>query len=345
MKAAYLTGIERMEVREAPEPQILQGDEVKLRVEAVGVCGSDMHYYRTGRIGDQVVKFPFAVGHEFAGEVVELGPEVTGLKLGQRVAVDPLVACGKCDQCIGGREHTCRSQTFLGVPGQADGALMEYIVMPARCCFVVPELMSAEQAVMIEPFSIGLYAQRLAGEVASKTFAILGSGPIGLSVLEALKAAGAERVYMTDIREYRCEFAHKAGADWVGNPQTRDVAGEIRSAEPLGVDVAFECAGEQETVDQAVRLVKPGGSIILVGIPEVDRISFEMNAMRRSEIHIRNVRRQNGCVQPAIDLVASGQVDVASMVTHRFSLDQVQEAFDAVSNYRDGVVKAIINLA
>ena len=134
MKAAYLTGIEEVQIREAPEPRLEKPDEVKLQVEAVGVCGSDMHYYRTGRIGDQVVKFPFPVGHEFSAKVMEVGEAVANVAPGDRVAIDPLIACGRCDQCQAGREHTCRNQAFMGCPGQADGALVEYVVLPGRCC-------------------------------------------------------------------------------------------------------------------------------------------------------------------------------------------------------------------
>jgi len=344
MEAALLTDIGKIEIRRVPEPRLTRPGDVKLRVETVGVCGSDMHYYRTGRIGDQVVEFPFAVGHELAATVVEAGPEAGGVSVGQRVAVDPLICCGSCDQCLSGREHTCRDQRFLGVPGQLDGALMEQIVMPARCCYPLPEVVSMDQGALAEPFSIGLYAQRLAGNVAGRTIAILGCGPIGLSVLMAVKAAGAAAVYMTDIRDYRADLAATLGADWTGNPRRQDVVQAVRKAEPRGVDVAYECAGEQETVDQCLELLTPGGKCMLVGIPELDRLSFDMNHMRRGEIAVQNVRRQNGCVGPAIEMIASGKADVGAMVTHHFTLAESQQAFETVAYYRDGVVKAIIDV-
>ncbi len=344
MKAAFLTEIGQVEVREAPEPKLEKPHQVKVRVAAVGVCGSDMHYYRTGRIGDEVVQFPWTVGHELSASVVEAGGEAGGLKVGDRVAIDPLICCGKCDQCLAGREHTCRNQKFLGCPGQASGALAEYLVLPGRCCHRIPQTMTAEQAALIEPFSIGLYAQRLAGDVAGKKIAVLGCGPIGLSVLLALKAAGPCSLYMTDIRNWRAEKAAQLGADWVSNPQREDIVARILGAEPLGVDLAYECAGEQETIDQCVRLLKPGGTLMVVGIPEMERLSFEMNAMRRSELQIQNVRRQNRCVEPAIEMVAAGKVRLEPMVTHHFRLSEAQAAFDMVANYRDNVVKAIIHL-
>ena len=344
MKVAYLTGIERIEIRDAPDPKLENPTDVRLQVETVGVCGSDMHYYRTGRIGDQVVKFPFPLGHELAATVVELGSEAENLSIGDRVVVDPLICCGKCDQCTSGREHTCRDQAFLGVPGQRDGTLSEQIVMPARCCYKLPEGMTLVQGALIEPFSIGLYAQRLGGDVVGKTAAILGCGPIGLSVLAALKAAGTDSVYMTDIRGNRAELASHMGTEWTGNPEKQDIVAEIRHAEPAGLDLAYECAGEQDTVDQCLQLVKPGGMVLIVGIPELDRLSFDMNVMRRSEVRIQNVRRQNQCFAAAIDLIAWGKVDLGSMVTHEFPLSETRAAFDIVSNYKDNVVKAMIHV-
>lgn len=345
MKAALLTDIQSIEVRDVPEPEIAGRNDVKLAVHTVGVCGSDMHYYRTGRIGDQVVEFPFTVGHELSATVLDTGADVTSICAGDRVAVDPLICCGKCDQCLAGREHTCRDQAFMGVPGQLDGALSERVVMPDYCCHKIPDEMTMDQAALVEPFSIGMYAQRLAGDVQGKTAAVLGAGPIGLSVLLSLIAAGARKVYMTDIRDNRTELARRLGANWTASPRVQDIVRAIRKDTPEGADIAYECAGEQETADQCLELVKPGGTVLIVGIPELDRLSFDMNYMRRGEIRIQNVRRQNKCVQPAIELIASAQADAAAMITHHYTLDQTFEAFEVVSDYRDNVVKAMIHVA
>jgi len=345
LKAAFLTGIEKMEIREVPSPGPPDAGEVLLAVNSVGVCGSDMHYYRTGRIGDQVVTFPFILGHELSATVIDAGAEAGKLAAGDRVAIDPLVYCGKCDQCLMGREHTCRDQVFMGVPGQLAGALAERIVMPARCCHRIPKTMTDEQAALVEPFSIGLYARLLAGDVAGKTVAILGCGPIGLSVLMALRQAEAGEVYVTDLLDYRGELATTLGANWTGNPDGEDIVAAVRSRHPEGVDVVFECAGRQETADQCVQLLTPGGLMVLVGIPPLDRLSFDMNYMRRSELRVQNVRRQNKCVRRAIELIDSGQVEAGRMITHHFTLDETAEAFDIVSNYKDNVVKAMIRVA
>jgi L-iditol 2-dehydrogenase len=345
MKAAFLTRLRTIEIGEAPEPQLTGPRDVLLRVDAVGVCGSDVHYYRTGRIGTAVVKYPFVMGHEFAGTVEQIGPEVRKLQAGQRVAVDPLVACSHCDQCRAGRPNTCRNQRFMGQPGELAGSLAEYMVLPEDCCYPIPESMTAGQAAMVEPLSIGVHSQRLAQMEAGSTIAILGSGPIGLSVLLASGAAADCTAYMTDLIDDRLAMAVQLGARWTGNPRQADVVKAIGGLEAEGVDFVFECAGEQETLNQAVELLKPGGTLVIVGIPEFNDFSFPAHTLRRKELTIKNVRRQNHCMAPAIDLVSSGRINVDLLMTHHFPLEETAAAFDLVSGYRDGVMKAIIHVA
>jgi len=345
MKAAFLTGLRQMEIQEVARPEIMDPCSVLLRVGTVGVCGSDVHYYTTGRIGSLAAQYPEWTGHECAGTVAAAGKDVKHLKVGQRVAVDPLIRCGKCDQCLSGREHTCRNQGFLGCPGEAPGALAEYLVMPESSCYAVPDSMTLVQAAMVEPLSIGVYAQRLAGMPPGAKIAILGSGPIGLCVLLASRAAGDCKAYVTDLLDERLETARQCGADWVGNPTKIDVVRALREEEPLGVDYVFECAGQQETLDQAGEVLKPGGTVLLIGIPESDRVSFNIHNLRRKEIRLQNVRRQNRCVSTAIDLVSSGTIDVDQLVTHHFPLAESQRAFDLVADYREGVVKAIVHVS
>ena len=332
-----------MEMGEVPAPQIQLDTDVLLKIEAVGVCGSDVHYYTTGRIGSQIVEYPFRVGHECSATVQEVGVGVTSLGIGDRVVVDPAAPCGKCDQCLCGRFHTCRNLTFLGTPGQGEGCLCEYIVMPASSCFAVSDSMTFDQAAFVEPLSVGVYSAGFGAPLADKQIAILGSGPIGLSVLLAAQAQDVGKVYMTDKIDKRLEMAANAGAAWTGNPDNDDIVAEISRQTPLLLDTVFECCGQQEALDQAVQLLKPGGRLVLVGIPEIDRVSFEIDQLRRREICVQNIRRQNECVQPAIDLLESGQVNVDFIFTHHFSLEQTKEAFDMVDNYEDGVVKAMIN--
>ena len=343
MKAVYLAGLRRLEMREAPAPEIKAPDEVLLKVEQVGVCGSDVHYYTTGRIGSMVVKFPFRLGHEFSATVAGVGKKVKHLKPGDRVAVEPAISCGKCDQCRAGRRHTCRKLRFLGCPGQAEGCLCEYIVMREKNCFKVPGKMSFEQAALVEPLSIGIYSSKLAMPLKGKTVGILGFGPIGISVFMSSLSEGAQKIYVTDKIDERLKTAKKAGASWVGNPKRTDITGEIVEKEPSRLDIVFECCGQQEALDQAVDLLKPGGKLLIVGIPEVERISFKIDVMRRKELQLLNVRRQNNCVEQAIRFMSNQRGNMDFMITHRFSLERTQEAFDLVAGYKDGVIKAMIN--
>jgi L-iditol 2-dehydrogenase len=345
MKAVYLTGLRKMELRQAPMPCLSGPQDVLLRVDTLGVCGSDLHYYKHGGAGTTVVSFPLIVGHELAATVVEIGAGVKSLRPGQRVAVDPLVACGECDQCRAGRKHTCRHQKFLGYPGQLPGALVEYLVMPAACCSPVPDSLDNDQAAVVEPLSIGVYAAQMAQLTPGARVGIVGSGPIGLCTLLAIRAQTQAEVYVTDLVDERLAVARVCGAAWTGNPQKGDIISAIRRLEPLGLDAVFECAGEQEALDQSVQLLKPGGTLLIVGIPETDRINFSSSLLRRNELRIRNVRRQNECVDTAIELIASGRVDVRPLVTHHFPLEETARAFELVSARSDGVVKAIIRIS
>lgn len=344
MKKVVLTGIRKMEMTSAPEPLLINAADVKIKLASIGVCGSDIHYYSEGKIGTQVVEYPFAVGHECSGTVVEVGREVEHVKVGDLVVVDPAVHCGHCDQCLSRRPHTCRNNRFLGCPGQLEGCLSEYIVMPAFTCFPVTGKMNPVQAALIEPFSIGVYSVQLA-QIEHKTTSavIFGAGPIGLSILLKLLADGVKNVGMVEPLDYRLNKAKEIGAQYFINPEKQDVEAEVQKQEELLVDVAFDASGEQDAVTNAVKVLKPGGKLVLVGIPPSAQYTFDMDLMRRKELTIINVRRQNHCVEEAIDLVISGKADVEKMVTHHFSLDETATAFDIVEGYKDGAIKAMIN--
>jgi len=342
VKAVVLTGIRQTELADVPEP-ILEGDnDVLLRIAMVGVCGSDIHYYETGRIGSQIVEYPFIVGHECVATVEAVGRAVTRIETGDQVVVDPAIACGECDQCQQGRRNTCRNLKFLGCPGQVVGCLCQYIVMPEDCCLGIDGKITFAQGVLCEPLAIGLYAVKQARLSERSDIAILGAGPIGLSCLVCARLEGVNACYVTEKIDERIKVAQGQGATWVGNPDREDVVKAILRRESAGMDVVFECAGQQETIDQSIELLKPGGKLMLIGIPRVERISLVIDKLRRKEITIVNVRRQNKCTEECIDLIASGQISVDFMITHRFKPARVQDAFDMVAGYRDGVVKALI---
>ncbi len=333
-----------MQMMEVETPKIVNPTDVLIKMKVLGVCGSDIHYYVSGKIGSQVVKYPFPVGHEGSGEVVETGSGVTHVKVGDRIAIEPAMPCFKCDQCMEGRHHTCRNLKFLGCPGQADGCLSEYIVMPETSCFPIPESMSYDQAAISEPLAIGVYAVRLANmDYAGKNVGILGFGPIGMSVLLPLLQKGAKNVYVTDKIDGRLAIAKKSGAIWTGNPDTEDVVALVKELEPALLDIVFECCGKQEAVDQAIDMLKPGGKLLIIGIPEFNRWSFPVDKMRHKEIAIQNVRRQNGALEETLELLAEGKVDVSRMPSHRFKFANTKQAFDLVAGYADGVMKAMID--
>jgi L-iditol 2-dehydrogenase len=345
MKQIVLTGIRQMAAVNINTPEILQSGEVKIKMSVIGVCGSDIHYYSEGKIGTQVVQYPFPVGHECSGVIVETGDEVTNVKVGDLVVVDPSVHCGRCDQCLAGRPHTCRNNRFLGCPGQLDGCLAEYIVMPAFTCFPVTGKLNPVQAALIEPLTIGVYTVKL-GQIENPGISagIFGAGPIGLSVLMKLLADGVENITMIEPLEYRLQKAREIGAKYVVNPDKENVEEVVKANEKYLLDVVFEASGDQKAVTNAIKILKPGGKLVLVGIPPSAQYTFDMDLMRRKELTVINVRRQNHCVEEAIELVVSGKIDVEKMVTHHFPLDKTPVAFDLVEGYKDGVIKAMIEV-
>lgn len=345
MKSVMLTGLRSLEILERPKPRIQNENDVLLKINVVGVCGSDVHYYRTGRIGDQVVEYPYAVGHECSATVVEIGKNVDRLRVGDRVAVDPAVSCFTCDQCLSGRHHTCRRLKFLGCPGQMEGCMSEFLVMPQETCFKIPPKMTHVQSALVEPLSIGMYAVDFLKHAHAECIAILGNGPIGMCVLLSAKAAGIEHIFVTDKIDRRIEIARSAGARLAANPNKMDILEAMKEIVPGGLDAVFECCGEPDALDQAVDLLKPGGKLIIVGIPEPDRISFDISALRRKELSIQNVRRQNNFVRPAIEAISNGAIDVDFLVTHHFSFEETARAFDLVDGYREGVMKAMIHIS
>jgi L-iditol 2-dehydrogenase len=307
-----------------------------------GICGSDLHYYRDGRIGDQKVHFPMIVGREGTAEVVEVSDGVRRLRPGQNVVLDPALVCGSCDQCRAGRANTCRALRFLGSPGGPPGCMAEYLVMPESCCYPLPPQVNLRQGVLAEPLAIALHTLRLLGGNPPHTMAILGAGAIGLCLLAVASVKGVRSICVTDPLQWRCEAAMRLGAEWTGSPAT-DVVREILGAVPGGVEVAAECCGEQAALDQALRLLAPGGKLAIVGIPRTNKVSFDINLLRRKDFSIMNVRRQNACLPEAIALLA-GQLHDLALVTHEYPLGEAAGAFAAAAAYEPGIIKSVIYL-
>lgn len=344
MQAAYLTGVRQIEIRDVPRPVLRGREDVLVRVGVVGICGSDVHNYTQGGTGDTAVRFPFILGHEGAGTVAAVGAGVKGLRVGQRIAIEPALPCWTCDQCRMGRWNTCRRILFLSAAGQEQGLLREYIVLPAKSCIPLPTRLALEEAAFGEPLSIALYAARQALPLKGATVAVLGAGPIGLGIMLCARTLGAARVFVTEPIPHRLKLARRLGADWAGAPATQDVVKAVQRRAPLGVDVVFECCGKEEALEQGARMLKPGARLVLVGIPEEPITRLNIHEMRRRELTLVNIRRQCDCLEPALELIRRRRVAVAPLITHRFPLGEAGRAFELVARYGDGVVKAMLTL-
>ncbi|HNT75403.1 MAG TPA: NAD(P)-dependent alcohol dehydrogenase [Anaerolineae bacterium] len=343
MLTSRLYGIRDLRVERAPIPTPGSG-EVLLKIASVGTCGSDVHYYVEGRIGDAIVKEPITMGHEFSAWVAGLGEGVSELSVGQLCAVEPAISCGHCEYCEHGHPNLCPAVRFCGTP-PIDGVFAEYAVMPAANCFPLPEGFSPDDGALLEPLGIAIHAVDLAHLKIGQTVAILGAGPIGLMTGAVAKASGAGAIYVTEPLAHRRTFALDYCADAAFNPAEEDVVKAIMQATGgRGVDVAFEAAGAVETPDQAARVTRPGGKVIAVGIPADDTLTMTASVIRRKGLTIKVVRRMKHTYPRAIRMVQRGLVDIAPLATHRFPLERIAEAFELVAGYRDGVLRAMIQV-
>jgi len=350
MRASRLHGIRDLRLEYLPQPVPGPG-QVLLQVVSVGVCGSDVHYYLHGRIGTQIVTGPIIMGHEFSARVAALGPAACqgatpDLQVGQLVAVEPGVPCKQCEMCIQGHPNLCPNVRFCGTP-PIDGVFAEYAVMPAENCFPLPPEIDAVQGALLEPLGIAIHAVDLAHLKPGNTVAVLGAGPIGLLIAAVARAAGAGQIYMTEPLAYRRRFALDHVADAALDPGDTDVAAAIRDLTGgRGVDVAFEAAGAPGTPQQAAVAARIGGKVIVAGIPAgEDAMTFSASTTRHKGLTIKIVRRMKHTYPRAIRLVQSGLVDVKPLATHLLPLERIDEAFQAVAGYRDGVLRAVIQVS
>ena len=344
MKAARLYGPRKIRIDEVPKPTPGPG-EALVRVLACGICGSDLHYFEEGRIGETAVSEPLVPGHEAAGVVEEVGEGVEGLRPGDRVAIDPAVPCGRCEWCRRGNPNLCPEVRFFGTP-PTDGALREYLAHPADALFKLPEGLTYEDGAMLEPLGVALHAVDLAHLRPGQTVAVFGAGTIGLLVVQLVRLCGASWTVATDLLASRLEMARMFGADEVVKADEEDPVGRIKGTTGgRGVDVAFEAAWVHGTTEQAVEALTPGGTLVLIGIPSgEDVVSFRASSSRRKGLTIKMVRRMKHAYPRAISMTKKGLLDIRSPVTHRFPLEEVKRAFEVASGYRDGVVKVMVEL-
>lgn len=343
MRAAVLHGVDDIRVEEVAMPALSDERDVLIRIHAVGICGSDVHFLKRGRIGNIVLEQPTIMGHEAAGEIVEVGERVTDLEPGDRVAIEPGYTCRRCEFCKSGRYNLCRDVVFLAAP-PVDGAFCEYLAWPSDFVFKLPDALSLEEGAMLEPLSVGMHAARRSGVTAGDSVAVLGAGPIGLTALQAARAHGATTLIATDVVPLRLEKASELGATEVLDASLVDVEQAIaKLTSGRGVDVAFECAGTVPTIRTAMRIVKNGGKVQLVGMPAETEPSVPIYEVINRELDVSGLFRYAGCYAPSIALIAAGRVDVSSLVTHEFGLDETPAAMEFVHTSKDEVIKAVVH--
>jgi L-iditol 2-dehydrogenase len=342
-RAAYMTGINKMEIRDIEIP-VLKEKDVLIKVEYVGICGSDVHYLEHGKIGDFIVNGDFILGHECAGTVVEIGTGVETLKVGDRVALEPGQTCGQCEFCKSGRYNLCPYVEFLATPPY-HGCLMNYIAFPENMAFKLPDNISTKEGALVEPLAVGIHAANQGNVKLGDSVVILGAGTIGLVTLLACKANGAADIIVVDVIPKRLEFAKKLGATAVINALETDVFAEVdKLTNKKGVDVVIETAGSARTISQTPYLIKNGGCVVLVGLAPQDIIEYNFAKIMAKEAQIKSVFRYRNIYPQAIKAISNGLIDITGIVTHEFDFEDTAKAFDYAINNKQDVVKAVIKV-
>ena len=319
-------------------------NEVLVKIEYVGICGSDLHYYESGRIGDFIVEPPFVLGHEAGGVVVETGSDVTHLKVGDRVALEPGKTCGKCEFCKEGKYNLCKDVIFFATP-PVDGVFQEYAAHEAELCFKLPENVSTMEGALIEPLAVGMHAARQGGACLGQTAVVTGAGCIGLVSLLSLKAMGVSRIIVVDVMEKRLEKAKELGADLVINGKEEDAVSKIMEfTEGKGFDLGIETAGSQITAGQLIRGAKKGAVIVFVGYSASGEMTLPIGMALDKELTFKTVFRYRNIYPIAIDAVASGKIDIKNIVTDYFELDNIPDALEKCVNNKEDIVKGVIKI-
>lgn len=334
VRAARLHAAKDVHIDEVPTPEPARG-EVLVRVRAVAVCPSDLRLYQDGHASGVVPDHPMIQGHEFSGEVAALGAGVEGPPPGTPVAVEPSWHCGECDVCRAGHENLCRNIVFPSFP-QRDGALAEYIACPAFAVRALPEGVSFIEGALIEPLGVGIHAVRLSGVTRGDRVAILGAGTIGMCVMLVLRARGVREIALAEPIEARREWPERLGAEPTG------ASWADLSEAGVEAEIVFECSGDNEAVEQAMRLTRPAGRVIVVGIPHPDQVCFDSTVPRRRELTVMFSRRSRDTLDEAIELIASGAVDLAALPVRRYPLDRTGEAMEATAARPGEMLRAVV---
>ncbi len=346
MLAARLHGPADLRVERVPHPGPPERGQVLVRVNCTGVCGSDLHSYQDARIGDTPIGGPLILGHEFSGVITAVGPDSEDgrfepLHPGTRVAVDPAQPCHRCEFCEHGHPNLCARLAFCGNYPYG-GSFCEWMHMPARSCFPIPDSLDDTQGALLEPLGVAIHTVDFAKLKVGNSLAILGAGPIGLLILQVARLAGANPIFITDRFSWRLKLARKWGGIPIHFDRQDATARIMKATNGRGVDVAVEAAWADQSVEQAAEMVRLGGRLVLVGIPGDDRLQLKHSVARRKGLTIIMSRRMKHVYPRAIRLTEQGRVDLHGLVSHRLPLKSTVEAFRMNTAYRDKVVKVII---
>ncbi|XP_070568164.1 sorbitol dehydrogenase-like [Ptychodera flava] len=337
----YGAGDMRLENRPIPQPG---ENEVLLAMQSVGICGSDLKYWSIGRCGRFIVKSPMVIGHEASGTVIQVGDKVKNLQIGDRVAIEPGVSCRMCKICKQGRYNLCPEMKFCATP-PVDGLLCRYYVHPADFCFKLPDHMSLEEGAMMEPLAVAVYGCERGNVTLGSNVLICGAGPVGLLTLLTAKSLGAATIAITDIDQNRLDVAMAMGATHgilVESIDNKQMAAKIVDIIGCSPDVTLECSGSDVSLVIGIYATTPGGSVILIGRGSMEP-KVPMVEAAGKEIDIKGVFRYANCYPKALAMVSSGQIDIKSLVTHRFTLENSEDAFKTASDRSSKSMKVIIN--
>jgi L-iditol 2-dehydrogenase len=341
MVVAELVGVREFRLTEQDIAEPGPG-QVQVEVGAVGVCGSDLHSYSEGGVGDTPCEYPMVLGHEPAGTVVKVGAGVSGWSVGDRAALEPALYCYHCEYCMSGRHNICANIRFLSTPGHP-GFFRERVNLPITNLVAIPKNLSLEVATLVEPLAIALHSLKFVEMQPGDTVAVFGAGPIGLMTTAALKVAGAGRILVVEPVAHRREMAKHLGADAAIDPEQVDSAKEIvAETGGCGVDCAVDCAAKEHTTNWAIRAARNGGRVVLTGIHSASFVPFEVSPMRRKELAIFNVRRSNHESHRALEMLLQRTAQFAPLVTHKRPLSAIAEAFRLTERYSDGVGKMVV---
>ena len=344
MRTVELVAKRTLEMVERPEPRPPGPGEVTVQLKAVGLCGSDLHWFQDGFIGHTNAKYPMVLGHEPVGEVVEMGAGVTTHIIGDRVAIEPSIVCGKCEYCRNGRPNNCVDGIFMGGT-QAPGFFREFANVPARNAEHFPASLDYITASLIEPTAVVVHIFEVARMRIGDTVAVIGAGPIGLICASFAKLAGASQVYIMDRVPHRLRIARQIDPAFitVQSPQEDLLQTVMDGTRGRGVDLAIDAAGSFETIHAALHIARPCGRFVLVGIPSERVFYVDLHTAMSKELEIQTVKRSNHRGHEAIELLAAGKIP-DTLITHRMELAHTAEGFDMVSGYKDGVGKLVVEI-